>query len=367
VNDELRPYYERAHIISMASFPVFVQDQMLGTITFCGSEQHEFGETETEFLWSLVAQAGPTIKAFRLNRELREAEQRLRAVFSNAPVFITVFEPDGTILLSEGAGLGGLGQVAGGLVGQSIYSALPEPFHETLRSNIERGLLGENFDSNLRIGERDYQTRYAALRDDDGQPTAVIGVTMDISEQLGAQRELEAMNREFRAAKEQAEFLASHDVLTGVLSRRAWFEAADDLPVAALAVLDIDRFKGINDRWGHPAGDAVLRTVAQRIEEAVGPRGLVGRIGGEEFGILFVAPVALARNLCQSAVDAVSRERCTLPDGTEISVSVSAGLAASVSAPDRSEAVQKAYARADVALYEAKEAGRHRMVVDRAA
>ena len=113
VNDELRPYYERAHVISMASFPVFVQDQMLGTITFCGSEQHDFGESETDFLWSLVAQAGPTIKAFRLNAELRQAEQRLRAVFANAPVFITVFEPDGTIVLSEGAGLGRLGQAAG--------------------------------------------------------------------------------------------------------------------------------------------------------------------------------------------------------------------------------------------------------------
>ena len=367
VNDELRPYYERAHIISMASFPVFVQEQMLGTITFCGSEQHDFGAEETEFLWSLVAQAGPTIKAFRLNADLREAEQRLRAVFSNAPVFITVFEADGTILLSEGAGLGRLGQTAGALVGQTIYEALPEPFHEMLRGNIERGLRGENFDSSLQVNGRDLQTRYAALRDDEGVATAVIGVTMDISEQVGAQRQLEALNQDLQTAIETAEFLASHDTLTGVLSRRAWFEAAAKLPVTALAVFDIDRFKGINDRWGHPAGDVVLKMVTERIAGGVGSRGVVGRLGGEEFGVLFTAPIGEARELCQGAVDAVGRDLCILPDGRGISVSVSAGLAPCAGLDGEPEAIQRAYARADAALYEAKDAGRHRLVVARAA
>ena len=89
VNDELRPYYEQAHILSMASFPVFAKDALYATITFCGSEQHAFDEAEMGFLGSLVAQAGPTMRAFKLNRELRETDQRLRAVFTNAPVFIT--------------------------------------------------------------------------------------------------------------------------------------------------------------------------------------------------------------------------------------------------------------------------------------
>src|SRR6185436_12702005 len=101
-------------------------------------DRRDFGDDEVEFLSALVAQAAPTIKAFRLNRELRVAEQRLRAVFANAPVFITVFEPDGTIVLSEGAGLSGVGQQAGQLVGRKVYDALPPQHQDYMRSNIER-------------------------------------------------------------------------------------------------------------------------------------------------------------------------------------------------------------------------------------
>ncbi len=378
VNDELRPYYERAHIISMASFPVFVQDQMLGTITFCGNEPHSFDEKEQDFLWSLVAQAGPTIKAFRLNEELRQAEQRLRAVFSNAPVFITVFEPDGTVVLSEGAGLAGLGQVSGGLVGASIYASVPDDAGGLIRTNIDRGLRGETFDTSLSLNGRDLETRYAPLRDEDGNPTAVIGVTLDVSEQRRAQRELEKLNAELQAAKEgaealarqaeesrlRAEYLASHDALTGVLSRRAWFEIASMNRPTALAVFDIDRFKAINDAHGHPAGDAVLKEVAERLAAAAGDQAIVGRLGGEEFGLLFEGSLAEAREVCERAVAAVGETHCTLPNGSTYRVTVSAGLAPSRRMSDTpEEGVARAYEQADSALYEAKEAGRHRLVV----
>ena len=378
VDDELRPYYERAHIISMASFPVFVQDQMLGTITFCGSEPHAFDEKEQDFLWSLVAQAGPTIKAFRLNEELRKAEQQLRAVFSNAPVFITVYEPDGTVALSEGAGLAGLGQVAGGLVGASIYESVPGDAAIAIRRNIERGLRGEMFDTSLSLNGRDLETRYAPLRDDEGAATGVIGVTLDVSEQRRAQRELEMLNAELQQAKEgaealarqaeesrlRAEYLASHDALTGVLSRRAWFDIAQLNRPSAIAVFDVDRFKSINDAHGHPAGDAVLKEVAERLAAAAGEQAIVGRLGGEEFGLLFEGSLAEAREVCERAVAAVGATPCKLPDGAGHAVTVSAGLAPCRRAADTTEdAVGRAYEQADHALYEAKETGRHRLVV----
>lgn len=377
VNDELRPFYERAHIISMASFPVFVQEQLYATITFCGSEQHAFDEPELGFLSSLVAQAGPTIRALKLNRELRETEQRLRAVFTNAPVFITVFEPDGKVVLLEGAGLGSIGREAGSLVGTHIYDLMVGPFADELRANIGRGLAGESFAVDMQWNGREFQTRFAPLRDHEGSPTGVIGVTTDETEKLRAERELrrvnselslakekaEAFAREAEASRQRAEFLAQHDALTGVLSRRAWFDMAVARHPAAIAVFDVDRFKSINDAHGHPAGDSVLRAVAERLTAAFKGEGYVGRLGGEEFGVLFTVPVERAEQACQRAVDLVAATPCALSAGALVRVTVSGGLApcrrSTDSAPD---AVARAYDVADRALYEAKNTGRHRLV-----
>jgi|GEM_PF-4733736 len=383
VDDELRPYYEQAHVLSMAVFPVLVKDTLIGTITFSAAEHHDFDQAEQEFLGSLVAQAGPTIHAFILNRELRKAEQRLRAVFSNAPVFITVYEPDGTVALSEGAGLEGLGRVAGAMVGSSIYEELPGPEGQQVRANIERGLRGEKFESRISLSGRELETRYAPLRDENGEPTAVIGVTLDVSERYRAQRELEKLNAELQKAKEsaealarqaeesrrRAEYLASHDALTGVLSRRAWFEIARVNRPTAIAVFDVDRFKGINDMYGHPAGDVVLREVAERISAAMtDEEAVVGRLGGEEFGIVFTGPLERAERACERAVEMVADRGCELPSGEILRVTVSAGLAPCRRASDRADdAIDRAYEAADQALYRAKEAGRHRLVVSKAA
>ncbi len=374
VNDQLRPYYERAHIISMASFPVFVQDHMLGTITFCGGEMHRFDQSEQDFLWSLVAQAAPTIKAFRLNRDLREAEQRLRAVFINAPVFITVYEPDGTILLSEGAGLHGLGQQAGALVGESVFDVLPEQFHAQIQESLQGALAGSSLESTIHINGGAYQSRYAPLRGQDGEPTAVIGVTMDVSEQYRAERALRTAYTELEAARDkaeelarQAQYLARHDSLTGVLSRRAWFDEARRATATAVAVLDVDAFKSVNDRFGHPAGDIVLRSVAERIAGAVNGVGMLGRLGGEEFGIFFTGPDAEAEAACARAVALVGAVPCLLPGGGVLGVTVSAGLAPCrrPGAGTESAIIDAAYEEADRALYDAKQAGRHRLVVAR--
>lgn len=382
VNDELRHFYEQAHILSMASFPVFTKDALYATITFCGSEQHAFDETEMGFLGSLVAQAGPTMRAFKLNRELRETDQRLRAVFTNAPVFITVFEPDGTIVLLEGADKGTIAQETASLVGSRIYDLVPGYFAEELRANLERGLAGDSFTADMQWDGRDFQTRFAPLRDHDGSATGVIGVTTDESERLRATRELQRMNidltaameraeasaREAEASRLRAEYLAQHDALTGVLSRRAWFEMAASRHPSAIAVFDVDRFKRVNDQYGHPAGDTVLKTVAESLGAAIGEDGVIGRLGGEEFGALFNVSVADAERACQRAVELVAARPCGLSEGRVVSVTISAGLAPCRRASDNTkDAVARAYDIADKALYEAKNTGRDRLVTAHAA
>ncbi|MFN0148488.1 MAG: diguanylate cyclase [Dehalococcoidia bacterium] len=157
--------------------------------------------------------------------------------------------------------------------------------------------------------------------------------------------------------RQEAEYLANHDVLTGMLNRRAWLAAMEDLTrITAVAMVDVDYFKRVNDTYGHPAGDAVLREVAARL--ASGP-GVAARFGGEEFSIGFTCPAVEARAWC----DHILREVAGLVTETDVgpvSVTVSIGL---VPAEDD---LDRAVWAADNALYEAKKGGRNQVVERRA-
>ncbi|MCC7365489.1 MAG: GGDEF domain-containing protein [Dehalococcoidia bacterium] len=178
-------------------------------------------------------------------------------------------------------------------------------------------------------------------------------------------RSLEARNEELAeharsldALRAEAVQAATHDGLTGVLTRRAWFEAAYAAPPAAVALLDIDHFKRINDTFGHPAGDDVLRQVAGRMAMLAGPGATVGRLGGEEFGILLLE-ASSAELSCDRLVGAFRDAPLVLASGDVLPVTVSIGLVfSSPNAP-----IDALYAAADSALYEAKRAGRARLVV----
>lgn len=115
-------------------------------------------------------------------------------------------------------------------------------------------------------------------------------------------------------ATEKLKFLAENDPLTGVLNRRgvetiiedAKRQAAEGRPLA-VAYLDLDRFKLINDLYGHVAGDDVLRQVCRRIEGVLAEGNILGRIGGDEFVIVFRgAPIGAATAICRGIVDAIS-------------------------------------------------------------
>ena len=123
-------------------------------------------------------------------------------------------------------------------------------------------------------------------------------------------------------AIERLRFLADHDSLTGVLNRRgiehvleaAVMRLADGKPLA-LAYLDLDGFKLINDLYGHVAGDEVLREVCQRVEQALAQRHAIGRIGGDEFLIVFQdAPVHEAAELCRQIVTSIDQQHYQTAD-----------------------------------------------------
>jgi diguanylate cyclase (GGDEF)-like protein len=164
--------------------------------------------------------------------------------------------------------------------------------------------------------------------------------------------------------RSEAQHLADHDPLTSLLNRRAWFGQAEAVRVTAVTVIDIDHFKRINDAYGHPAGDVVLREVAWRIDGLVGNAGRVGRLGGEEFGVFLTAPWPECVRIVNEVVDQIAEMTVTVDSSLQLSVTVSAGLAAVQNlGNDPRIKIVVGYEAADDALYAAKAAGRARLVL----
>jgi diguanylate cyclase (GGDEF)-like protein len=168
---------------------------------------------------------------------------------------------------------------------------------------------------------------------------------------------------ELEDAREAARALAEHDALTGLGNRRSFFlRGAEQVTRArrygnglSLLIVDVDRFKMVNDTHGHPAGDAVLRTVAEVLANQVRDVDHVARIGGEEFAVWLPetgseAAAALAERLRVGVRQRTARE---LP------VTVSIGVATLAVEGD----LDAVYRAADHALYQAKAAGRDRIAV----
>jgi len=166
------------------------------------------------------------------------------------------------------------------------------------------------------------------------------------------------------------ETLAAVDFLTGVYNRRQ-FETLARAELArcqrymrplSVVMLDIDHFKAVNDRFGHAAGDRVLKSVADLCRAAKRDSDIIARLGGEEFAIMLpetteAATVQFAERLRHLIVD------CALTaNGEAIPVTISVGIAG---ASIRTSGIEALMRDADQALYEAKRSGRNRIVVAR--
>lgn len=173
-----------------------------------------------------------------------------------------------------------------------------------------------------------------------------------------------------RAAETRAAWrLAVTDPVTGLYNRQhldAILPASVDSARAAqrpLAVMmvDVDSLKPYNDRWGHAAGDALLRALAETLQAHVRFGDTVARYGGDEIVIIMPdSDPETARALSALLVDRVAEMRVTRPDGTSAGVTVSVGLAMMSPNGDGAEALLQ---RADMALYEAKRSGRNQVAV----
>ncbi len=176
-----------------------------------------------------------------------------------------------------------------------------------------------------------------------------------IAQTAGVQKRLQTLQRQ-----------AASDYLTDLYNRRHFFLAGPRLveqclrrgEPTAIAVLDIDHFKRLNDTYGHEIGDIVLKHVAKRLSVLVGEDHLLARLGGEEFGVLFNGcDVRRAFAFCDALRLELAKSRI-VADDEELTITVSIGLATI----ETSEAFENYLHAADQFLYMAKHAGRNRVI-----
>ena len=166
-----------------------------------------------------------------------------------------------------------------------------------------------------------------------------------------------------RQSEVELDRLARQDSLTGLANREALRRALDDALISAarrkhrcsVFLLDLDRFKAVNDTLGHPAGDTLLRLVSLRLRDEVGDLGQVGRLGGDEFQVVLPTTSSkedLAR-LAQGIIDSLSRPYTI--NRTMVSIGASVGIVTSDYDDRKSDDLMR---DADLALYAAKAAGK---------
>ncbi len=183
------------------------------------------------------------------------------------------------------------------------------------------------------------------------------------------QREqLENANAELQNKHKELQRLTRLDGLTGLYNRNTFVELTrQELARAqrqgsstSILLLDLDFFKRVNDTWGHPAGDAVLKNVAIVANSTVRATDLVGRLGGEEFIILLPNTTLEASRRLAEKLRANLERSPTIWEKTNIISTVSIGVA-STTANEKHD-FEHLYSHADLALYSAKEKGRNRVV-----
>jgi diguanylate cyclase (GGDEF)-like protein/PAS domain S-box-containing protein len=335
-----------------------------GSTIWCRSTVSRFQHPAYGLAWVSVDQ---DITAERESREaLRAAEERFRRAFEDSATGMALVE-------GRGEEVGRFREVNRALVQISGYS--PEELlqmsywdlvHPDELDAMRRGVTelvtgrSDTLQAELRMigaGETQHWINFnvSLLRDSEGEPLSAVVQAQDVTERKRFESELQ--------------YLADHDPLTGLYNRRRFaLELERELAAAeryktpgALLILDLDCFKLVNDSRGHSAGDALLVAVGRAIDGRVRTTDVVGRLGGDEFGIILphndrdqaLATAESLRSVVAATVDA---------HAAGIVVTTSVGVAPFGTGED-SQGVERLVSNADAAMYSAKQAGRDRVHV----
>ncbi|MBS4174539.1 GGDEF domain-containing protein [Bacillus sp. FJAT-49736] len=182
------------------------------------------------------------------------------------------------------------------------------------------------------------------------------------------EKEIEKQNQMLEAQNKQLEFLATHDSLTGLFNRMEFMKCVEiemtrmsrNNSNTCIILMDIDHFKHVNDQYGHPSGDKILKEVGILLSNLLDSKYLPARLGGEEF--IFLLPetsLEEATEVAETIKSAIQSYMCTVENETII---VTASLGVASLNMEEADPFTSCYHRADIALYKAKNNGRNRVV-----
>ncbi len=295
------------------------------------------------------------------DRAIGEAQERFRRAFEDAPIGMAVADLDGTFVEVNQGLCRLLGLAAEELVGHTFAKITHPDDLPADRETIARIMAGE---VNSAVDEKRYlradgtivwvSRSLTLIRDADGEPLHFLGQAQDMTERRRFESELR--------------HLADHDPLTGLLNRRRFEQEIDSHvahiarygPRGAVLVLDLDHFKYVNDALGHHAGDELILSVAALLRDRLRESDTLARLGGDEFAVLLPdADEREAEHVAGALVEAV-REQAAVTAGDRRRVTTSVGVAPF----GRSDLTgEEVLIEADLAMYEAKEAGRDGYVI----
>ena len=294
---------------------------------------------------------------------LAEAKERFRLAFAGAPIGMALADLDGRFVSVNQALCDITGYPEDALRGKNSEE-ITHPDDRELSAEVLNDLLEGEIETHqvekryLHADGHSVWVHLSAtiLRSSRGEPINYLTQVQDITER--------------RRFHEQLKHMADHDPLTGLLNRRA-FERELDLHVSraarygaegAVLVLDLDHFKYVNDTLGHTAGDGLIISVAQGLQERLRDTDVLARLGGDEFAVLLPrADEAEAVEVAEALVARLRQEAVPGSRGRGRRVTTSIGVA--LFEPERRPSSEEILVHADVAMYEAKEAGRDQFVI----
>ena len=306
-----------------------------------------------------------TVQALRLPADNATLEPQLLALQSLAEAIIAT-DKDGHITFMNAAAEQLTGTEAGAATGKLLEDIV------SLVDETERRILGDPVRQALTSGSAVNLSRRAMLlsRANGNERSIELSaapIRNQAKELIGAVVMLHDIS-ELRGLARQMSYQATHDALTGLVNRREFERRLEEAIGSGhrgdgqhvLCYLDLDRFKLVNDTSGHLAGDSMLREVAKLLRDAVRDSDTVGRLGGDEFGLLLIGcPLEKARQIADDLCRAVNDYRFVWKDKI-FNVGVSVGL---VEISRESGTIEELLAAADTACYVAKKQGSGRVVV----